>query len=210
MNELTDQLLGDAVDPYELIDLLERRYGMACRTGPRECIFPCTDSYTVKIRLEPGRIARIDPGPGFQPSEVESLKEVIRVELLDSPGDIIGRTVLFARRPVSGVFHSTVGLRILPAPADAPRPEVIDADHPFVLEFQLPRSANDSVTRMRWIRTGYEWTWILNVLLRPSVRYVGPQPRHLWALLPPYDAPFSYERLQYVQEFYMVTGFKGL
>ena len=205
---LLPQLDALQLDHYELLNLLGFHLGGSCTTEDNSVIYPCKDSYIVKVRSKNDRILSIEPGPGFSKDKFASLKDKIRSTLFDSPGQVIRADILFTSKPVKGCFRATNGqLQILPAPDHAPRPPVTIADHPFILEFPIKSSSDGFVTNNRAMRRALEWTWILNALLRASISRIGPRAQHLWGLVPsdPPGAP-KQEDVKWVQEYYAIDN----
>ena len=96
-------------------------------------------------------------------------------------------------------------MQISPAPPEASRPPQTLADHPFVLEYPIRRYRTTNILHVRRRKNAIEWAWVLNALLRGSVRYTGSRPRQLWAnksmeLGPPFWA----------RESYAIIGFEGI
>jgi len=203
---LLAQLDAPGLDHYELLNLLGFHFGGSCTTEDNSVIYPCKDSYIVRVRSKNDQILSFEPGPGFSKDKFASLKDKVRSTLIDSPGQVIRADILFSSKPVKGCFRAASGqLQILPAPDHAPRPPVTIADHPFILEFPIKSSSDGFVTNNRAMRRALEWTWILNALLRASISRIGPRFQHLWGLVPsdPPEAP-KQEDVKWVQEYYAI------
>src|SRR5207244_2075844 len=102
-------------DHYELLHLLESRFGSAGASKPNSLVYPSSQSYVIKIFWKEGRVSRIEPGPAGSDAQYEELQREIKATLVDSPGNVVFTDVLlsFPRR-VSGQFQARDDLRILP------------------------------------------------------------------------------------------------
>src|SRR5262249_45128590 len=79
------------------------------------------------------------------------------------------------------------------------------ADHPFVLEYPIQAFQSPELRFKRRQKNVVEWTWVLNALLRGSIKYSGTRPRHMWAIK---SGEISHPCF-WAQEFYIVPGFAG-
>lgn len=180
---LLAELVPEGVDDYELLYLLERHYGSGGVGGPDQVVYPSSLNYAIRVRWKEGRAIHVERGPaGFSAKEFEELKSKIQTTLVDSPGEIIRTAVLFSfPRRVSGYFR-TADLQILPASPEAPRPAETHAYHPFYLEFTFRRSVDSFLTNSRGARFAMEMGWLLNAILRTSVKCHGPRAKKLWVM----------------------------
>jgi Apea-like HEPN len=206
---LLDRLPVQSIDQLELLHLLEDHFGMGGRSGENEFVYPSSLSPELKARFEDGRLVTIDPGVSFSAAKYDSFADRVQSELVESSGDWIGADVAFASRAVNGWFRSgSNDLQILPAPPEAARPLVICAEHPFVVEFTFRKSSNNTINWCRYGQGRAEIAWVLNALLRSQIQTSGPRQRNFWALVGEMNMPPK-ERFKWVQEFYMVDGFRG-
>ncbi len=209
---LLDELLIPSVDEHELLSVIQRHYGSARSTPEDDVVFPNSSSYSLKIRSKDGKLQRIEPGPAFSKEELEALKGKTRTQLVESPGTGVAVCILFSSQPVKGVFCSTsAGIQILPLPPQAPHPNVLIADHPFILEFRIRKSHDGFVTNNRHMRGRLEWSWVLNALLRRRIKCIGHRSKHLWVWWPdgPERTPCQ-AQIKWAQEYYMIDDFVGL
>ena len=94
-----------------------------------------------------------------------------------------GADVLLAGRPVRAGFRcDSIPLQMLPPPEYAPRPPSISADHPFVLEFPLPRCELPELRFQRRSRRATEWARALNIFLPTRIQFQGPRIRQCWGM----------------------------
>ena len=202
------QLEAPALDHYELLSLMGFHFGGSCTIEDNNVIYPCKDAYIVKVRSKNDQILSIEAGPGFREKEFAFFKEKVQSTLIDSPSRTIRADILFSSKPVKGCFRAaTDQLQILPAPDRAPRPPVIIADHPFILEFPIKSSSDGFVTNNRAMRRALELTWTLNTLLPIAISRIGPRTQHLWGLVPSdqLEAPRQ-ETVKWVQEYYAIDN----
>lgn len=205
-NDLLTKLVPEAVENhYELLLLLERHFGSAGASDPKCLVYPSTLNYAIKVCWKGGYVSRIERGPaGFGDKQCEALHQKIEATLVESSGDTVFVDLLLANpRRVSGQFR-TPGLQVLPAPIKAPRASETHADHPFCVEVSLRKSVEDAITQIRATRKVTETAWLLNALLRTSVRRsTNLRSKHLWATRTE-DTPWS---LLWCQEGYNYNGF---
>jgi len=208
-DNLLPELLLPEVDEYELLEIIQNHYKSGQSTPEDEVVYPSVERYSLKIRCKGDHIATIEPGPGFDEAQLSTLKERVQTELIESPGTSVAACILFSSRTVQGAFRSTSDrIQILPAPQQAPRPGVLVADHPFILEFPFERSQNGMVTTRRRIRGMLEWTWILNTLLRANIKCIGPRHHELWVLCPEAQRSTpSQANVKWTHEFYNIDNF---
>ena len=177
---LLPDLAPSGLDHYELLLTLKQHFKSACFDDHNQLIYPCASDYALKVRWKDGRATHIHPGPRFSSTDFENLNIRIQTDLVECPGMAIGSEILFSSpHPLHGHFR-TDQLQLLPAPPDAPTPDETHADHPFVLEFAFPRSINNAITRKRRVRLSLEWAWILNALLRTTIKCQEPRVKRLW------------------------------
>lgn len=205
-DNLLSQLVAPGLDHYELLTLMGSHWGGSCTTEDNSVLYPCTESYVVKVRTKNDQIISIEPGPGFSENTLVLLKDKIRTTLIESSGLVIRADILFSSKPVNGSFRSTSDqLQIVPAPHHAPRPPMMIADHPFILEFPIKSSSDGFVTNNRAMRRALELTWTLNGLLRSAITRIGPRTQHLWGLVrtDQLAAP-AQQNVKWVQEYYAI------
>lgn len=208
VDNLLSQLDAPGLDHYELLNLMGFHWRGSCTTEDNGALYPCTQSYVVKVRTKNDQIVSIEPGPGYSDTELASLKEKVRTTLIESSGSVIRSDILFSSKPVKGSYRDPRDrLQIYPAPENAPRPNVLSADHPFILEFPLKSSSDGFVTNNRAMRRALELTWTLNALLRTSITRIGPRAQHIWGLVQTaqLEAP-AQQNVKWVQQYYAIDN----
>jgi len=145
------------------------------------------------------RIIGIAPGPAFDAAEWKRISREIDESIVVGPTKV-GRAFCFSGNPVSGSWSGhRSGVQIHPPPGDAPRAPVLNADHPFILEFPLVASGISQIQSYRWSREHGKLTRLLNVLLVRGTASPRRRQRHFWACVHRDGDPFHVE---WVGEFF--------
>jgi len=106
-DNLLSQLDAPGLDHYELLTLMGFHWRGSCTTEDNSVLYPCTESYVVKIRTKNDQIVSIEPGPGYSDAALASLKKKVRTTLIESSGSVIRADILFSSKPVKGSFRAT-------------------------------------------------------------------------------------------------------
>jgi len=131
-----------------------------------------------------GQILRFEPRPGLTDELVAELREHVDAAFAQDAGVEIRRSLLFGIPPVNGFWRHGDDWQILPAPPQAPRPEFLMGDHPFVLEYRVRSSSAFSVALMRRSRRYWELHLLLSLVLRGRITRETFEPQHHWVILP--------------------------
>lgn len=134
------------LDPPELRLFLEKRVGgpgqlerYSARVSKLHLPLASPSSSIVLI-FRDKRIVSIESGRAFDALEWEKISDEVEKSILTGPIKI-GREFSFSSFRVEGFWKGKIsGVQILPAPANAPRPHVEMAEHPFILEFPMKAS----------------------------------------------------------------------
>jgi hypothetical protein len=177
-------------------------------TPDNDVVYPNTEKFALCVRCKSGKVKAIEAGPGFSNEELKILKAKVASELVASPVTKIERAILFSSHPVKGCYRSGVRLQIGDAPESAPKPPVVKADHPFVLEFPLRQSSDEFITVQRRSRQTLEWTWFLNAVLRTRIKAIGPRAEYHWVATLSGNQALTQADVIWGQEFYTIDGFK--
>ena len=159
---IMSEILPGDVDGWELLSLLKSRYGSAGHVSERSLVFPSQPDYALRVTWKEGRVSSIQAGKTFSAQEMQSVRSLIQACLIESPTSVVARGILFCSSSPVLRHLRTASIQFLPPLASAPRPNVIMADHPFVIEWVMRRSSDDSITRDRRLRTYMETAWVLN------------------------------------------------
>lgn len=186
------QLCPEPCDPSELEQVLLRRYGSSGgdRNNPRALLFPGDqEQYSVRLVFDKKYALKdAEAGPRLGDPDLSELNDLIKREILTPGPPKVAAWTLFAALPVSGRFRWNDDFQILPVPQDAPRPEFLLADHPFLLQFRFAGSSNGMVEQARRHRRGLELELLLSGLVANHIRS-DRTTVHRWVILPPAGDP---------------------
>ena len=116
-----------------------------------------------------GRPLSLRPGPAFPANTLAELQKIVCEQVLSEGPIKIGRLVMFSSLPVAGWFRFHNEFQIVPVPPEAPRPEHIVGDHPFLLEVAYRGSVNNNVDMLRRTKRQREIELQCGLLLVPVV-----------------------------------------
>jgi len=120
-----------------------------------------------------GTILRINPSNEFPSEKISKIEASIIEWLIDNQTPRIGEGVGFSTRKVKGYFRYKDLFEIIPMPDSAPQPEVLIADHPFLVQFSYISSSNPRVDSIRQREKLNVYIRLLN-LFSNSVISLGP------------------------------------
>jgi hypothetical protein len=153
-----------------------------------------------------GHIASCEPGEGLTDELVEVLASLVRTALGSDAGFEVRRDVLFSMPETKGYWRHGDEWQIHPAPAEAPRPDFLMGEFPFVLEYRVRSSADTRVMLTRWQTRLWELHLLLALVLHGRItREWGEKPHH-WMLLPQDLVGDDGISTAYLNEGYMVGG----
>jgi hypothetical protein len=187
---LLPRLLPAGVGHHELVSVVSPHFGGSVHdTDRRVSLFPMHPPHA--LRLEYDRDLELT-GVFAEEALTERDMDTIRAELhrnfLESAGPGIGQAILLASGPVEAWWGFRDRFRIIPVPAEAPRPHFLMAAHPFLLEFTYNRSPDFGVSSRRRQREGHRIGLVLSSLLRRSITWHLPMEignrKHAWVQLP--------------------------
>jgi hypothetical protein len=187
---LLARLLPRGVEHHELVSVLSPHFGGSVHdTDRRISLFPMRPPHA--LRLEYNRDLELT-GAFAEEALTEKDIETVRAELnrnfVESAGPGIGQAILLAFGPVEAWWGYRDRFRIIPVPAEAPRPPFVMAAHPFLLEFSYNQSPDFAVSGRRRQREGHRIGLVLSSLLRPSITWHLPMAvgnrDHAWVQLP--------------------------
>lgn len=201
---LLDRLLESVPDDRELEPVLSLAAGGGARFGPTGSVEYLTETPSggvfARVKFKHGRISRIDPGPPLLSTEAQdALVDRARTETAHSHGTIVVSRVLFAERPLKGVYVWNDAVRLSPCSATAPigtgldwfdngLPSQLAGSHlgppfPFLLEVRIQRSPNPFVECNRTLRQLDVYQYLFTLLLAGHIRFAHWPSGRLWALL---------------------------
>jgi len=190
VENLLGRLLPAGIEHHELVSVLSPHFGGSVHdTDRRVTFFPMHPPHA--LRLEYNRDLELT-GAFAEEALTEKDIETVRTELhrnyLESTGTGICQAILLVPGPMEGWWGYRDKFRIIPVPSQAPRPDYLIADHPFLLEFTYNRSPDDFVSGRRRQRLGYRIALVLSSLVRRSIWWHLPTEfgnhLHAWVQLP--------------------------
>jgi hypothetical protein len=180
---LADELAINEVDHDELVTLLSFSFPSGQWRGGNSVTYRAEDG-TIGLTLtyRGSRLTDVKRGPGLTDEMLTTLRERI-ASLADEGESVVWRDVFFNVLPVAGYWRYRDDWQIVPAPSQAPRPEFLLGDHPFIAEIRVPRHGDDGPLRaVSQQRRAWEVQLILNLVLRHRVsRFTMRATDHTWA-----------------------------
>jgi hypothetical protein len=181
--DITSLFSLDHVDHYELLKLFDVEFKTSWRYSTTEIAFPAQHDHLLLVRWDDDEIKAITKGRKLKQESIDRLIRLVQSNLIGQAPNEFGADVLLAGCPVPAGFRcDSIPLQILPPPDHAPRPPWISADHPFVLEFPLPRCELPELRFQRRSRRATEWARALNVFLPTRIQFQGPRIRQCWGM----------------------------
>jgi hypothetical protein len=162
------------------------------------------DETALTLSYKDGRIVSARPGPALTLELQDKISEQIQQILLDDSPTIILRSILFSGLPIEGHWRYQDEFQLVPVPPDAPRPGVLIADHPFVLECRIVGSTSWSIVQRRLAKRVREIALILNLITRYGVKSITAMHSHHWTLT--FDENMK-STTRWSQEGYWIDGF---
>ncbi len=162
----------------------------------------------IVARYKDGRLRTLEAGPALTPEDVEAVAARVRAEAAETR-EYVHRSIVFSiRRPI-GFWRFEDRFQLLPAPPEAPDVPGL-APHPLVLEFKVRRSADGTLSTMRWADTETKLVLLLNALLRFGLTHAGFRSRQRWVIAMewpegPTGSPAT--RTTYANDGYVIPGF---
>jgi hypothetical protein len=165
------------------------------------------DEWVLSLHYRDGRIEKATAGSAMTAEHLQRIQaEIARV--LGSPASTkVSRWTMFSSRPVEASWRYREQFQLVPAPPQAPRPQQLIAQHPFIVDFVFSDSPDWGVRRMRYGRPAADLMLVLNVLL--TSRITAPRvrnPPHLWVWAPQGSTP----PVMWAGEGYMIPDFQYL
>ncbi len=156
------------------------------------------------LRYRKLQLVGIDAGPGLSPKIRDAIAAALEREV-GQTGTIVSRTFGFADRPVRGWWRYRDQMQILPPPPSARLPQMLFAEHPFVLECSVRTSQLPTLQMMRQQRASGLNALLLNALANATILPPALVSRSHWV----YDRPVPQtpEGVMYAQEGYFVQGY---
>jgi hypothetical protein len=183
---LAEQLLPPGVEHDALVTTLSSFFPFGQWVGGTEVTYRTAEGQ-VGLTLIYGRKGLLEDvrrGPGRTDELLAELEG--RVELLTSNSEtVVWRDVFFTMPSPEGFWRYRDDWQIVPAPPEAPRPEFLMGDHPFIVELRLPWYPDEPMlSGLTQNRRAWELQLILNLVLNHRVLRFGPRVGdHSWVFL---------------------------
>jgi hypothetical protein len=149
---MTEELHIGEVDDRELASILMSVLPRGAQFRTEEVEYrTLADDWALSLQYREGKIVRAVAGPAMTPELEDEIRASIDTNLLAGGGSAVCRWTLFSSRPVEGHWRYRDQFQIVPAPPNAPRPEELIADHPFLLDFAFDNSPDSRIRQHRYI-----------------------------------------------------------
>ncbi len=129
-----------------------------------------------------GKISKISPSKEFPGEELTKLGSKIKEILVDNQSPRIGQIVAFSSEGVEGYFRYKDLFQVIPIPDTAPKPKVMVADHPFLLQFSYVSCRDMAVDNTRWFRKATVYVRLLNLLSNLPITLRSRHIRFFWTM----------------------------
>jgi hypothetical protein len=196
---------------FEIIQLISWHFPKASHdpdSNPRTVVYyGADDAPLLSIDYSnKGEILDVRRLPALTDEDLEGLVATVHAEAKAPPVTGIFRKTAFARVPVIGAWRCGDICQIVPAPVDAPRPNWLAAQHPFILEvpYRVPISEHLRMTRSHEAFRQVEL--LLNLVVRGGISSYGLRPRAAWTLAHAAEQAPSRVRPEFRQLGYVLDG----
>jgi hypothetical protein len=204
--DITSRVLLPGINERELALLLQTRFNSA-HSDQKDAQITYGRSqqdWAIKLLYSNNRLTAVLRGPTLREEELLQLIDGIKNELLQEGQSVVARDILFTCSPVDSSLDLTPLFQVLPAPHNAPRPQFMFGDHPFVLEYKIKASQNGILKLARRHSRSRELVLLLNLLMGP-IKQVSHSVSYHWVIESPMDAAQS--RTLFLTEGYVVPDF---
>ncbi len=158
----------ERVNHQELLQVLLSFFGHAKSTSQGYRYHGGGEDFFLEVQLDrTGKILEINPSKEFSGEELARLGSRIEEILIDNQIPMIGQIVAFSSERVEGYFRYGDLFQIIPVPDRAPKPKVLIADHPFLLQFSYVSCPDITVDNIRRSRKTTVYVRLLNLLNVP-------------------------------------------
>jgi hypothetical protein len=209
--DITDAIRAREVHDRELAQLLISKFGKAQFTSATRIDMPDAEEPEVSIVYTSGGILqRVETL--LSDSWVVETRGEIEEKLLAPTVSKVSRKFAFADQPVTGGWACDF-FAIAPAPDNAPRPPILLADHPFVLEVPFDATADPYFNVQRADSLCDEWALLLSLFVTSFKGTMSRSPQHRWGLeMGPVNSNEQRDDLtpQLFQDWYWIEGFESL
>jgi len=153
-----------------------------------------------------GKIARINPSKGFPSEELSKIESKIKETLINNQNLGIAQVVGFSSERVEGYFRYKDSFQIIPVPDNAPKPEVLVADHPFLLQFSYISCPDITIDNIHRSHKSNVYIRLLNLFSNSLISLGSRYARFSWTMDTKDPNNWTSE---WRQEGYTYKGFSG-
>jgi hypothetical protein len=142
------------------------------------------DEWVLTLHYRDGAITKASAGAAFTPAHLQQIRAEIKRALASAPGMRVARWTMFCTRPVTGTWRYRDKFQIVPPPPEAPHPNELIAQHPFLVDFVFSDSPLASIQQMRRGRQALLLMLLLDLFLRQRVSAPTNRGRKHWVWAP--------------------------
>jgi hypothetical protein len=146
--DLWQRLGAERLAANDFAAILSDHFGQSSQQDPSVVTYGDDERPALRLHYKHDALRRIEAGPALTDADVEAVAAVVEGETTQTEVKI-HRAVLFAWVPTTGWFRYRDRFQLLPVPPEAPQPQQLLADHPFIAEFPVRQS---NVVGVRWTR----------------------------------------------------------
>lgn len=210
--DLTAALHAREVEAPDLLQVMQSHFGGARWEGGQAIFMPSHGEPQLSVDFDrEGRVRSVVSADSMNSDTQAKLEQLVAEKLLQTLPAQVRHAVLFATSPVRGAYRAPDdSFQISPVPLGSPQPEVLIADHPFILSYYVIPSGDAMVTSSRVQRGQQEWAWFLNAVLFDRIGGLGRYSEHHWVLCGRDFAQPAAGQVTWAQEFYALPEDAGL
>jgi hypothetical protein len=190
----------DAVDDDELAIVIAKHFQLGVNRGDQNVVYIASNGEDAcKLVFVNGSLSRVEAGPGLDANTASSIQADIESLLLQSKGSQVFRSVIFTMNPIEGAWRYGDSFALLPAPANAPRPDAAYGEHPAILELKVPSSGDFLIDQYRHQKALFETRHLLSALVHGGLAWNPTNTSHIWVLTGQWpDKPSSWSQIGYL------------
>jgi hypothetical protein len=205
---MEDKFHVKEVDSQELLQVLLSYFGHAEGNKPRGYRYKKTEKdFFLDVQLgKTGKIVEISLSRDFPGEELSKIESKIKETLIDNQNPRIGQVVGFSSERVGGYFRYKDLFQIIPVPDNAPKPEILVADHPFLLQFSYTSCPYIAIDNIRRSHKSNVYIRLLNLFSNLPITLGSRSVRFSWIMETKDSSNWT---SKWRQEGYTYKGFSG-
>jgi hypothetical protein len=177
---LIDALGAGLLPELDFRIILSTYFPEGSQQDPKVLTYSRNGDTAILARYKNGRLSTLEAGPALKLEDVEAVAARVRAEAAETR-EYVHRSIVFSVRRPAGFWRFRDRFQLLPAPEGVPDVPGM-APHPLVLEFKVRRSADNSLTTVRWSDMENKLVLLLNALLRFGLTHVGFRSQRRWVI----------------------------